>query len=287
MAKSEAGPDLLTLREAAARLSCHIETLRRRVRSGALGSVRGRRGAHLVSASDLTDVVVRRGRPLWLPTPLPPDRLDLTWPLLREVLAELGARAELEFLDAIHRDPELDLPAYRLVTAHRLRLAGFVLNDIAAQLSISVRHASRLAQTPPVPGLRRRMIARLRLAIREHEDRHAEAMEAALERVRLELGRRGVRPSAITKAQLSRRRRTLPPTAFARSRPITVTPQGPHQLQALRDAGLSEEQVDAVATLGLTPDELNALLLRGFGPRRESPPRGPRLQKGVRRSKSR
>jgi excisionase family DNA binding protein len=259
--------ELLTTSEAARRLGCHPETLRRRIRSGQLKAIRGSRGAYLVGVDELRQTVhPRRGRPVWLPAPLPAEQVESSWSFLRYVLWRLDAQAELEFTDALQQNPELDPASHRLITVHRLRLAGLMLAEIAAQLGISIRHASRLARTPPVPALRRRMLALLRRDVHEQKSRRQQGAETLLAGLRAQLQKQGVRPSALTRADLSQSARALPRAIRKRSRPAVVHPENRQQLQALRDAGLDDEQIEAVRVLGLTPDELNALLLRGLGP---------------------
>jgi hypothetical protein len=192
--------------------------------------------------------------------------MEWSWSFLRYVLWQLGAQAELDFLDDLQQHPELDLASHRLVTVHRLRLAGLILADIAAQLGISIRHASRLAKTPPVPALRRRLLDLLRRRLQERDRQRRLEAEAVLARLRAQLERQGVRPGPLTRADLSRTAGKLPKGIRKRSRAAVVYPESKQQLQTLKDAGLSEQQIGAVRALGLTPDELNALMLRGLGP---------------------
>lgn len=261
-------PNLLTLEEAAAELHCHVETLRRRIRRGELKATRARHGAYLIDIDAVVEIHPRKGRPVWLPAPLPVEELESSWSYLSHLLWRLNAREELEFMYMLKEEgPELHLPSYRLLTVHRLRLAGRTYAEIAAELGISVRHACRLDKIHPVVALR---AALLRLAHREIRERvHARLQEhgRVLAQLRARLDKEGIRPSALTRADLVYWKHPLPRSLRKRSRLATVRPERTRQqIQTLKDAGLTVPEIEAILALGLTPDELNALILRGLGP---------------------
>lgn len=266
-------PDLLTLEVAAAELHCHVETLRRRIRRGELKATRGRHGAYLLHIDELVKIHPRKGRPVWLPAPLLAEELESSWSYLSYLLWRLHARGELEFMYMLKEEgPELHLPSYRLLTVHRLRLAGRTYAEIAAELGISVRHASRLDKIHPVVALRATLLRMAHRAIRERVNARLHEHERVLAQLRARLEKEGIRPSALTRADLVNWKFPLPRTLRKRSRLATVRPERtPQQIQTLKDAGLTVPEIEAILAIGLTPDELNALMLRGLGPSKAPP----------------
>ena len=263
-------PNSLTLEEAAAQLHCHVETLRRRIRRGELKATRGRHGAYLIDIDDLVRIHPRKGRPVWLPAPLPAEELESSWSYLSHLLWRLHAREELEFMYMLKEEgPELHLPSYRLLTVHRLRLAGRTYAEIATELGISVRHASRLDKIHPVVALRASLLRLAHRKIRERVHARVQEHERVLAQLRARLDKEGIHPSTLTRADLVYRKHPLPRALRKRSRLATVRPERTRQqIQILKDAGLTIPEIEAILAIGLTPDELNALMLRGLGPAR-------------------
>ena len=109
-------------------------------------------------------------------------------------------------------------------------------------------------------------------AIRERVNARLHEHERVLAQLRARLEKEGIRPSALTRADLVNWKFPLPRTLRKRSRLATVRPERtPQQIQTLKDAGLTVPEIEAILAIGLTPDELNALMLRGLGPSKAPP----------------
>ena len=153
------GVGMIKLAEAARSVGCHVETLRVRVRDGRLRAVRGAHGAYYVDLRDLAALPKpRRGWPeRWEVTP---SQLEGSWDLVEGTLGRARAwrNRELDLVATLRADPSTNRRLYRLVSVHRLRRLGLTFDQIAAELSISPRHARRLAGRSVFLALRRHLV---------------------------------------------------------------------------------------------------------------------------------
>jgi len=258
----------IKLSEAARRLGCHVETLRERIRRGQLEAIRGPHGAYWVRQDGLVGLgPFRKGRPIGLPPPLTTSQREIAWRIIELGLAELSADTELRFLIALQKQPELDPAAHRLATVHTLRTGGLVLREIAHELGISVRQASRLDHADLASGLRRGLLRFLRRAVRERAAIVRQERQLAIAELSRRLEAEGVTSHKLIAAKLSGSWAYLPKPARDQAKPLVARPDsGRASWRVLKDAGLDESQILAIARLGVSPDELNELMLRGLGP---------------------
>jgi hypothetical protein len=150
---------LIELAEAARRVGCHVETLRIRVRDGRLRAVRGAHGAYYVDQRDLAALPKpRRGWPE--PREVTASQLERSWDLVEGTLGRARAwrDRELDLVATLRADPNANLRLYRLVSVHRLRRLGLTFYQIADELTISPRHARRLAGRSVFLALRRHLV---------------------------------------------------------------------------------------------------------------------------------
>jgi hypothetical protein len=235
---------LVKLDEAARRLGCHVETLRLRVRTGRLKAVRGPHGAYYVSQTALRSLhAIRRARP---PVEVQPEAVRQSWNLIARRLG----RWSLAPLRALYREPDRNLPLYRLVSVHCLAALGVNFGQIAGELGISARHARRLHRKELADELDRwwRPDQAGRLGARRAR------REVAGLRARLEAA--GVQRHQI--ARMVPNRGPTPTTAF------TVNRLDERQITWLRTLGLREQEIQAIIEVGIGTDELNALLLKAI-----------------------
>ncbi len=243
---------MLRLSEAARELGCHVETLRERIRDGRLEARRGPHGAYLVTRAALrTQLRPKRGRP----------RQDRYWPRLTEKLERRSwleverilfdqsdnIQIERRLLQALRQDPEFWPELYNLVSVHRLAAVGGSISWIAEHLDISERHVRRLLQ--------KRLWRTLRylLAIRWTRLNRALARRRARELI------------DILRDRLQAER--VPPWAGRWKRHKLNA----YEQEALRSAGVTEEELTAIWMEGLTHNEFNHLLVKGsrrLAPRR-------------------
>jgi AraC-like DNA-binding protein len=154
------------------------------------------------------------------------------------------------FLQALKKNRPINLGAYRLVCACGLHELGFQVDDIAAELGVSPRHARRL--------IRKDLGASISKAANRWAPLEARRIVRAL---RAQLQAEGIR---FHKWVMRGRRRAGPPTHPDRPRPaFKVKRLLQDERAGLRRAGLSSEQVWAISIVGLGSDELNEFLLRG------------------------
>lgn len=256
-----AGNDgLIPLAEAARRAGCHISTLRARIRAGELEWGRGPHGAYFVSAWEIRDLSLRsRGRPRRQIRRTKQEELA-SWDVLFEGLRRPLFTRELEHAKRVISDPDLFPALFHLLSVHRLRALGLTFGQIAEEVGISTRQARRLAARDAVWALHFGMFTRLGWAERRRALREAREVGA---RLRARLVAEGVR------SHVPRLYSRLHP--FSVMGPILVQPDPTRlTLARLRDAGLSEHEVDAVMLIGVTAEELNELLLRGIPSRPRS-----------------
>ena len=242
---------LLRLDQVAELLGCHVETLRLRIRSGSLKAVRGPHGAYFISGRSLAGLRVRT-RPTRQPRTPTIEDLEAGWRAVERRLRRVPAAHEevVPFLEALKINRAINLGAYRLVCARGLHELGFQVNDIAAELGVSARHARRLIGKDPGVAV----------AKAAHRWAPLEALRI-VRALRAVLQAEGIR---FHQWVMRGKRRAGPPTHPDRPRPAFKVKRLLQEERAtLRRAGLSPEQVWAINIVGLGSDELNELLLRG------------------------
>jgi hypothetical protein len=158
---------LVKLDEAARKLSCHVETLRVRIRDGRLNAVRGPHGAYYLHAHDVA-VYPRPQRGWPRPKEFPDQQLEESWSLVEGTLpnARVWRDRELDLVDELRANPTRNRRLYRLVSVHRLRRLGLTFTQIATKLGISSRHARRLDTASVFLALRRELVRRDRAQAR-------------------------------------------------------------------------------------------------------------------------
>jgi AraC-like DNA-binding protein len=242
---------LLKLDQVAEQLGCHVETLRLRIRAGRLKAVRGPHGAYFISARSLRVLRVQK-RPFRQRRTPTADDLDVAWRAVERRMRRAPAAHEevVPFLEALKINRAIKVSAYRLVCAGGLNELGFQVDDIAAELGVSARHARRLIGKDPG------------VAVAEAAHRRAPVEARRIVRaLRAQLQAEGIR---FHQWVMRGRRRIGPPTHPDRPRPaFKVKRLLQDEMAGLRRAGLSPEQVWAINIVGLGSDELNELLLRG------------------------
>ena len=153
------GVGMIKLAEAARSVGCHVETLRVRVRDGRLRAVRGAHGAYFVDQSELAALPKpRRGWPE--PREVTASQLEGSWDLVEGTLGRARAwrDRELDLVATLRADPSANRRLYRLVSVHRLRRLGLTFDQVASELSMSPRHARRLAGRSVFLALRRHLV---------------------------------------------------------------------------------------------------------------------------------
>ena len=239
----------VTLAEAAKRLSCNIETLRRRVRTGALKANRGPHGAYLVREADLGLVWVEpgRGRP-----PRIQDE-EATWALLQSLVFKFGrTRSDARrLLSDMRADPTTHPRLQRLLHVLRLRLMGLPYREIAAIADTTERHARRLAHRDLELVLREELRRDERRRVRERRKTAGEVI-AGIERRLRDAGYRGLTRAEIVAAwpkRIGRRQRYLNRDERAHLQSIGITDL---ELDAIEVGGIPVDAVHFMLTRGLT-----------------------------------
>ena len=242
----------LKLDDVAEHLGCHIETLRLRIRSGRLKAVRGPHGAYFISGRSLAGLRVHKPPPRQRRKPTARD-LEAAWDAVeRRLRREPSALEELlPFVRMLKKNRAANPRAYRMLLAAGLREKDFAVDAIAEELSVSTRHARRLVSKGPVSAATRAA----------HRWAQVEARRLVAE-LRGGLQAEGFQ---FHKWVMRGKRRLGPPTRPDRPRPaFKVKRISPEEKVSLRRAGLTAEQIWAIGVVGLSADELNELLLRGF-----------------------
>ena len=250
-AKSAAG--LIPLAEAAGIAGCHISTLRAMIRRGELESMRGPHGAYHVSVWEVRALPLRpRGRPKREVSRTAAQELA-SWQGLFKTFPLSIYQRELEHAKRVATDPSLFPALYHLLSVHRLLGLGLTFRQIAHEVRISIRQARRLGARDLLWAIDRSMFTRLGGAERRRALRDAQIVNSALRHRLIAEGVRSHVPRFYSRS-----------TPWPVKGPILVQPQPTrNNLARLRDAGLTEAEVEAVMLVGLTLDELNELMLRG------------------------
>lgn len=241
---------MIRLSDAAARLGCHVETLRIRVRKGELAAVRGAHGTYFVTESQLAKL-----RPLASPSRRPAAtaaELEASWSWVDSIQSKTpNVRVrEQRFIAELRSNPSLDLATYRLLSVHRLSALGLSRPEIGRQLGISARHVRRLSRRSPRLALRD---GRSRTRRRSRQERRflAQRLVAALgERVEAA----GVTLHERMSRDMGPKRRIPAFKVWSLSRADAL------RLQRL---GLTAEEVEAITLVGIPSDVLNYLMLHG------------------------
>ena len=245
-----AGAASIPLSEAARRVGCHVETLRERVRDGRLEATRGAHGRYYV-----TEAALSRMKPPAKPIlrSFSPEVLEASWVWLEDVLShdQRYRRSEEAIVAELRLDPSRDAALYRLLSVQRLLAAGLGCEEVARELIISARHVRRLRHRDARQALRSARARKGSLNIKDRE-RRAREIVADL-RSRLEA------------AGFRRHERTYLAYRHGQRLPAFRVQRLPDDLLSrLRSVGLTDEQITAVAMVGIGVDELNQLLLYGL-----------------------
>lgn len=248
-------PGMLTLAEAAARIGCHVETLRIRFRrSKDLDFARGPHGRIYVTEEELTYLrSIRRMKRR------PPS---LEWSAL--VTAYLDRLASKSFglgdwqrslVAAILADPGADRPLFNALGVLALRAVGLNLPETAGQLGISERQVRRLRRLTYEDALLAAWTRRQR-AERGAVRRQARPLVRA---VQARLAATGFKPARRDPRSGESGARGGVPARVALARNLS-----PEQVRALLRAGLRHPEVSAISLVGIGTDELNELILYGL-----------------------
>ena len=241
--------------DAVRQLGCHVETLRLWVRDGGLSAVRGPHGAYYVDPGELPGLLTnRRSRSV---VPVTPEATERVWAQIESGLSP----AELALLSAARQNPTRNRPLYRLAAVHLLTGLGLSLSldQVAAMLGISARHARRLGAT----SLRGTLL----LAVRRQSPAGQGRDDARdlVRRLRARLKAAGFHPHTINRPQPSGG--SGPTTAFKTKVP------SPRDVTYLRSVGLTDFEIEAIRRVGIGEDELNELLIIASRQHEQSPDR--------------
>jgi len=235
-----------TLQDAAGRLGCSVETLRRRIRAGTLPARRGQYGTYLVRDSDL---VMVRLRPSAHRAPVIDE--DLSWDLLARLVRQYPRTREaaLALLVEVKADPTRYPRIHRMATVQRLRLMGLTYTAIAAEVGRTERQVRRIARRDLEMALRRQLFRNETARVRQ-APRDAATIVTALEERMRNAGYRGAIRADLRKMALRR------PEAFQRllSREAVLR---------LRELAIPEVEINAIRVAGISLEALNWLLTYG------------------------
>ncbi len=245
---------LIKLSDAARLLGCHVETLRLRVRRGELAVRRGAHGTYYLTSAALAEIVPPQRSRIGT---FHPDSLEWSWDLLEQQLPLKGRSRQqaLALIALVREKPDLDRRLYRLLSVQRMRAAGLRSSEIALHIGISARQARRLADQSLQAGIARALM-------REQARQRSRAAQQA----------RGIVADlqhhlAAAGFQAHRRPPRSGERGFPTSGPVPIFKVWGLNDEArrhLRDAGLSEEQIEAIKLVGIGADELNELLVHGL-----------------------
>jgi DNA-binding transcriptional MerR regulator len=244
----------LTLKEAAERIGCHVETLRLRVRTGGLEVVRGPHGRYYVSEEELEDLwPIRRMKR----RPPAQDRLDLVMTSIDRLVEDRGrlARWQRALVAVVRDDPAADPPLYRAIAVQALLLAGFNIPETAEQLAMSRRQVRRLRRLT-IGGALLAAHQRTQRTERGVLRRAARPVVAELQARLAATGFRAARRDPRSSQSGAQGGRT--------ARIALVRDLNRDQVQDLLLAGLTHTEVAAISLVGIGSDELNELMLNGL-----------------------
>ena len=250
----------MTLAEAAELLGCHVETLRRRVRRAKLEVRRGPHGRYHIDPEELSYLTsIRRMRRRAFDT----ETLSAAWERLERLVGERGAFTSWQrrAVAAIRADPASDIHLFHLLGVHAFTMAGLNIEEVAEQLAISTRQVRRLRRIPLMVGLSD-ALKRHQAAERGRARARARVVVRELQR---QLQETGFRPA--------RRKPTLSNSGARDGVPariVVVRKLGDDLVRHLLSQGVTDKQLEAITLVGIGPDELNELILRGPG----NPPNG-------------
>ena len=203
--------------------------------------------------------------------------MEWTWYALEQAADRQGASYDqLRVIGEVRRNPALSKSLHRLFTVKRLRIAGLRTTEIAHATGLSPRHVRRLKTKRIKPSLEQT----LRSSYRRDDgfDPEEEESESALEDLLKARLRR--REANAVRHLVTAIQRRLAERGFRYQHRIpqegdTFVPREPARAfkvysitravaRHLRDAGLSEEQIEAIRSVGIGQDELNDLILNGL-----------------------
>ena len=244
-----------TVNEAAELFECHVETLRRRIRSGSLRASRGPRGAYLIRDSDLVGIWVR---PLAGLRRRQVDE-DESWSYVARLIHgyERTRTQTLALLDEVRWQPAKRPLLARLVEVQRLRLRGRSYREIATRLNLSERQIRRLARRDLEVALRMELVRDAERRSHTSRQRARDVVGGLEERIRTQ-GYSGRTRAEIAAAWPKRLRGV--------QRKLTI-----EEVRQLRSLGLTAEELEAIALVGIPYEALAHLLSYGTG---ESDPAG-------------
>jgi len=260
---SERGPSAdVSLADAAARLGCHVETLRLRIRQGRLDARRGPHGRYYVTEEELSFLLPPRRMKRQPPDPA------LLEVVTRDIDELLGGRGRLTgwqraLLEMVRADPKADRHLYRALAATSLLLARLNTLETAVLMGISVRQVRRLRRQT----LSAAFHGALRRQHRAEQGRLRRAAKPIVTEIQTQLRVVGFEP-----ARRDPRSGVSGARAGTTARIALVRNLNPDQRRDLQLAGLSASQVAAISLIGIGADELQELILNGLPQRPATAP---------------
>lgn len=245
----------LSLAEAAARLGCHVETLRLRVRQGRLWVTRGPHGRYYVTEEELSFLLPpRRVKRRDLAPALPPELVA------EDIDALLGRRGSLaawhrSLLEDLRRDPAADRHLFRALAVQALLLRRVNTVETATLLGLSVRQVRRLRQQTLVAALASARRRRTRVE-RGQLRKAAKPIVAQIQQRLVAAGFVAARRDPRSETSGAQRGRV--------ARVALVRYLNPNQVRDLQLAGLNRQQIASIILIGIGADELNELILNGL-----------------------
>ena len=247
----------ITLAEAAARLGCHVETLRIRIRNRDLTARRGPHGRYYVSADEVAAI----RRPRRMKRRVLDDEALAGLPRRLDELLEPGRLMawQREQLQRLHEDDRSDLPLFRVIAARHLLAEGYNTAETSELLGVTVRQVYRLRRADLMVALARAW----RRGKRAESGRHRRESRVIVADIQRRLAAAG-----FTAARRGLGRRINPdplsdwdglPPRLALARNLSHD-----QARDLLRMGLDPRQIAAISTLGIGTDELHELLVHGL-----------------------
>lgn len=250
--RNEPAAQTMTLAEAAERLGCHVETIRRRLRKGLVRARRGPHGRYYIDPAELPRLgTIRRPHRRMFGD----ETLEAAWDQLEKLVNEPGAFTawQRQASRTARADNAADVHLFHLLGVHAYAAAGLGVDETAEQLAISTRQVHRLRRTSLMDGL---LAAHVRAQAAERGKLRA-AARLIVRELQRQLQESGFRPA--------RRKPTLPSSGAREGVParvVVVRKLSKEAIRRLLSLGVTEEQLEAIALIGIGPDELNELILR-------------------------